>query len=156
VACGSEADDAASSTTTAPASPTSADGSPGPTLDDELEPTTVVLGEPFELATYWERGFNDPRPVDMYLYTDDPSEPHPYLLFGSVTNRGDEPVAGVVVQATWFDADGNVVYEAETEAALSGRTELEPGAAADWLFVVPVGDAPTLDGLQVQLTGSPA
>jgi hypothetical protein len=115
--------------------------------------TTVLLGEAFEFATYWERGYGDPRPVDMYLYADDPDEPRPYLLFGSVTNRGDEPVAGVTVRAEWLDASGEVVYEAETTAELSGRTELPPGGAADWLFVVPPGDV-SLDGLEVRLMGA--
>jgi hypothetical protein len=157
VACSNDADPQA----TAPDSTTTTAGegapasTPGPSTVPTDSPTTAA-SEPFEFATYWERGFADPLPVDMYLYSDDPNQPAPYLLFGSVTNRGDEAVDGVTVHAAWFGADGAVVWEADTDAELSGRPELATGAAADWLFVVPPGDAPALDGLEVRLTGEAA
>lgn len=106
-----------------------------------------------EFATYWERGLDDERVVDMYLYTDPPSGERPYLLFGSVENVGSEAVSGVDVVVAWLDA-GRVVWTETVDAELGDRPELEPGSAADWLIVAPPSSTPVpLTGLETRFWG---
>jgi hypothetical protein len=122
-----------------------------------------------ELATFWTRGVSDPRPVDLYLFADPPSEPHPLVVFGSATAVGAEPVTDVAVLGAWMDASGRIVA---VERALVVRPggELPEGvlgpapaptlAVGDVADVLLVLDAPTappgIDDAQLLLWGSGA
>jgi hypothetical protein len=112
-----------------------------------------------ELATWWDRGADDPEPVDFYLYRDDVTEPLPYLLFGAVTNHGGADLASPMVVAAWMDADGRVVAVAQTDAITDpvagvGGAALAPGASADFLFVLDERPA-AVDVADVLLWGAP-
>jgi hypothetical protein len=130
----------------------------------------------FEFATYWVRGFSDPRPVDSYAYRD-PSGEHPYVLFGSVTNTGGTVATNVAVESVWRDASNHVLWRAAAAivqpssptASLTGpltdragrlprsapAVDLEPGQSADLLVVVPQREAPSgIDAITPTFTGS--
>jgi hypothetical protein len=112
-----------------------------------------------EIATWWDRGADDPEPVDFYLYRDDVSRPLPYLLFGALTNHGAWDLESPVVVAAWMDADGRVIAVGETDAitdpvAGTGGPALAPGASADFLFVLDERP-PAVDGADVLLWGMP-
>jgi hypothetical protein len=112
-----------------------------------------------ELATWWDRGADDPEPVDFYLYRDDASGSLPYLLFGAVTNHGAADLSSPLVVAAWMGADGRVVAVEQTDAvtdpvAGTGGPPLAPGASADFLFVL-AERPPAVDGADVLLWGTP-
>ena len=104
----------------------------------------------FEIITYWTRPYDDPTPVDIYLHTDAGGRPHPYLLFGSVTNHGGSTHRATVA-AAWRDENGRVLWTSEVDATcIAGR--FDTGAACDFLFVVDdPGVAPESESASVVL-----
>ncbi len=100
-------------------------------------------GRDLDLATYWQRSPEDPRPVDTWLYADDPAAPLPMVVFGSATNVGAEPLAGVEVVGAWLDGTGRVLAVARARVGVPGSTPdpsgpgvvVGPGQAADVVLV---------------------
>ncbi len=124
------------------------------TTVEELEFTVdapVTTSSPprgLRLRTFWQRGIDDPREVDTYLYVDEDPGPGPAVAFGQVDAA--EAVEGLVVIAAWMASDGRVV--AVDESGQLQRTALAPGESGD--FVV-VGDGDTeLDDARLVLWGS--
>jgi hypothetical protein len=113
-------------------------------------------GRVVELVTWWDRAGDDPEPVDLYLYRDDPSTPLPYLLFGAITNHGGGDLTSPAVVAAWIDDQGRVVAVEETEAVtdpanVAGGRPLAPGGSADFLFVLDGTRPPAVDDARVML-----
>lgn len=120
-----------------------------------FEPAAAADERLVELVTWWDRRADDPEPVDLYLYRDEPGAPLPYLLFGAVTNHGTVALASPTVIAAWLDDAGRVVDVAETAAVTdpangTGGPPLVPGASADFLFVLD-GRPPAVDTGRVVL-----
>jgi hypothetical protein len=134
-----------------------------------------------EIGVLWQRGVDDPRPVDMYLFRDPATGPHPLVVFGSAQAVGDGPVEGAGVVGAWLDGDGRVVAVAratvvrpegiaidEGGPARSGEVAaavvdpassptLAPGEIADVLFVLDASAAPVdVDDAQLVLWGTGA
>jgi hypothetical protein len=141
-------------------------------------PAAEASNRDVELGVLWQRGLADPRPVDLYLYRDPTSGPHPLVVFGSATAVGPSAVTGAAVVGAWLDADGRVIAVAPATVArpegvaldedgparagevlpeLAGppaAPRLEPGEAADVLLVLDAADAPpAVDDAQLMLWG---
>lgn len=126
------------------------------TSEPALDPVDMRV---FELVTWWDRGSDDPEPVDLYLYRDEPNAPLPYLLFGALTNFSGVEAPSPVVVGAWLDEQGRVVAVEETEAitdpvAATGGVPLAAGASADFLFVLGPERSPAVDAGQVMLWGA--
>ncbi len=100
-----------------------------------------------DLATFWQRGVEDPRPADTYLYDD--ADGHPMVVFGEAAAFG--PVDGLQVVAAWIGSDGRVVG---ATTGIVATADLAPGEASD--FVVAEPGPPALDAARLMLwaTGS--
>ncbi|MGC9400796.1 MAG: FxLYD domain-containing protein [Anaerolineae bacterium] len=111
-------------------------GSPNPRVPPEA--TQVVL------LTFWELPYGDREPIHSSLCGNDEGEPpYPYLLAGSVENRGQAELPKPGVVAAWLDKGGRVVWVAKTE--LYGCYSCPPlralrqdgvGSYGDFCFVV--------------------
>lgn len=103
-------------------------------------------GRNLDLSTYWQRSPQDARPVDTWLYADDPAAPRPMVVFGGVTNVGTAALEEVGVVGAWLDGSGRVVAVAQARVGAPGQTPatpetevvLAPGQAAD-VVLVPAG-----------------
>ena len=99
-------------------------------------------------TVWWEEPAGDRPAIDLYLYRETGPGPHPHVVFGSVENVGDEPVAAPEVVMAWLDGRGRVALVATApvrDAAGRPATALAPGTAADALVrrdrPVPAGAA---------------
>jgi hypothetical protein len=104
----------------------------------EQDGATADAARALELSTYWTRPAGDPRPIDMYLHHDQPGTPPPYLLFGSVVNRGAD-VRDPRVVVAWVDTTGRVVAvrtASVSEPTGAAATTLAAGAARDVLVAI--------------------
>lgn len=104
----------------------------------EQDGVTAEEARALELSTYWTRPAGDPRPIDMYLHHDQPGVPPPYLLFGSVVNRGAD-VRDPRVVVAWVDTAGRVVAvhtASVSDPTGAAATTLAAGAARDVLVAV--------------------
>jgi hypothetical protein len=90
-------------------------------------------GRGLEIVTFRSRAYGDPATVDNYLYRDDGGGPHPFLLFGSVTNYGPS-AEGATVTAAWRAPDGRVLRVEQTNATCS--IGLDSGGSCDFVLVV--------------------
>ncbi len=130
-----------------------------------------------ELVNHWQRGLGDPRPVESYLYRDPVGVPHPYVAMGTAANVGGAQLSGIGVVAAFVDTSGRVLWVQEAAVvSVDAGTDLDalasplvdpegrpasgsfaavaPGAAADFLVVVPAPGAPeALDDASVYLWG---
>src|SRR5690606_13380677 len=126
------------------------------TSEPALDPVDARV---FELVTWWDRGSDDPEPVDLYLYRDEPNAPLPYLLFGALTNFSGVEAPSPVVIGAWLDEQGRVVAVEETEpitaqVAAPGGVRLAAVAPADFLFALGPERSPAVDAGQVMLWGA--
>ncbi|MCU0269450.1 MAG: hypothetical protein MUF83_12505 [Acidimicrobiales bacterium] len=92
-----------------------------------------------ELTTFWSRDHSGADRIELYLYRDPDDGSRPYLLFGSVLNRGAATASPTVVVA-WLDGDGRVVavHEAPVADPRTGLPAevLDSGAGSDFLVVL--------------------
>lgn len=146
---------------------------------DEAPVADAGPNRSLELGVLWQRGLADPRPVDLYLFRDPTSGPHPFVVFGSATNVGDAAVASAAAVGAWLDPDGRVLAIARATVVRpegvalaedgpdrageiarevvgpSPAPTLEPGETADVLLVLDATGAPAgVDEAQLALWGT--
>jgi hypothetical protein len=125
-ACSSSSDDSATTTSAAVDASTSA-----PANQDAIT-----------VAVYWNRPHGTARPIDIPGYKDPDGGPYPYVLFGSVTNAGSEPIPDPQVAVDWYvegPVPGASIHTTTAPARdPQGATlaTLAPGASADLIVVV--------------------
>jgi hypothetical protein len=105
----------------------------------DAAPTDGTGSRALSMATFWQRGYGDPRPVDHYLYRDEASE-HPFVMVGSVTNTGLSPILDPALVVAWVDADGRVLAVAEGVVVV-------PDSSIDLDAAPPLLDTESLDEL---------
>jgi hypothetical protein len=135
---------------------------PRPDDDDEQDATTSTTADrvvvpAMEVAIYWVRPYGGPDAIDIPAYADAAGVERPYVLYGSVTNTGNDVVVAPGVVATWRDVSGGVI------GSSAGRVlgpfgasldELAPGATADVIVVVDDPElGPMLESIQPELIG---
>lgn len=144
-------------------------GEPAPfTLTSDVDASAVAHvdwsvtdggGEPpagtrdLELTTYFAQPAGAREPLDLYLYHEAGGGPHPFVLYGSVTDLADVEAPHPTVVAAWLDDDGRVRAVSESSAVdPDGRPTgvLAPGELSDFLLTV-ADDAEGLDGAPVLL-----
>ena len=107
-----------------------------------------------ELTT-WDVEPAGPRdPITVYDHVEEGAGPHPYVLFGAVTDRAGIAAPRPGVTAAWLGDDGRVRLVADTAALDPHGAELaalEPEGLADFLITVDPADAAGLDADQLLL-----
>lgn len=110
VAAGCTSTDSTSTSATTPSS--AAPGSSSTTAStapDGAPPSSsssVPVPEPesgVSVAVYWTRPYGTARPIDIPGYRDPQGGPFPLVLYGSVTNVGDESLADPQIAVDWID-----------------------------------------------------
>lgn len=107
-----------------------------------------------ELATYFVEPAGQRDPLGLYLYDETGPGPHPYVLFGSVTDLADIDATNPTVVAAWLDADGRVRALTESAAVDSAGDPVEalrPDGLADFLLTVDAGVGAGLDAAPLLL-----
>jgi len=122
---------------------------------------TDAGGEPppgtrdLELTTYFAEPAGPREPLGLYFYDESGLGPHPYVLYGSVTDLADIDATQPAVVAAWLDDDGRVRSIVEGAAVDSDGDAIEslaPGRLADFLITVADG-AEGLDAAPLLLWG---
>ena len=103
---------------------------------------TPATGSPatVEVGVFWTRPFGQGQPVSVPGYDDPTTGPLPFVLYGSATNTGGEPLAAPGVVAAWLGDDGRVLAVAEAPVLVAGAADpapaLAPGEALDVVIAV--------------------
>lgn len=110
-------------------------------------PEATPVARDLLLVTWWQRGVNDQRPVDTYLWTDPESGPQAIVVFGTATAVA-AGMDGIGMVGAWVDQEGRVLAVAE---GVVGQPSVPSGAAAD--FVVAATGPDALDDADLMLWG---
>jgi hypothetical protein len=98
------------------------------------------------LTTYFAEPAGAREALDLYLYRETGPGPHPYVLFGSITNNAGTDATAPAVVAAWLDENGRLqlVTEAPVGDPDDPLDRVPPDGLADFLLTV---DSPAGDGL---------
>ena len=112
------------------------------------EGSTATDGRDLAVSTYWSRPSGDAHRLDLPSYRDPVGASVPFVLYGSLTNRGAVAVDDPTLVVAWTGTDGRVVTVASGRAVSSdGATMPSMVAGGSDDVVVIVGDATVAGGL---------
>jgi archaellum component FlaG (FlaF/FlaG flagellin family) len=106
-----------------------------------VEATTTsvpVAQDSISVAVYWNRPYGTARPIDIPGYKDNAGGPFPYVLYGSVTNVGQQSITQPQLTVDWY-MDGQSIHTTTVpvrDAQGAPLGELAAGSSADVIVVV--------------------
>jgi hypothetical protein len=92
------------------------------------------------VAVYWTRPYGTARPIDVPGYADPQGGPFPFVLYGSVTNVGDEPLAEPLIAIDFLDGTSGAPIHQVVARPVDPQgqpiAQLAAGGTADLIVVV--------------------
>lgn len=133
---------ASTSSSSAPAS-SSSTASTEPVDSAPSSSSSLPVPEPesgVTVAVYWTRPYGTARPIDIPGYRDPQGGPFPFVLYGSVTNVGDGPLAEPEIAIDFLDgttgAPIHQVVVRPVDPQGQPVAQLAAGGTADLIVVV--------------------